>query len=156
MLPLRRQPGDHIRDLCRRHRPAGDVAAQYLPHYERRVRVEHHDTAARHGRAAGRAMLGRREPFADAHWFWSDQFDANIQYAGFHAAWDRIVVRGSLESRKFLAFYLTGGRVESVVAINQGRDMRRTFPIIKARAVVDPASLADPNVDLRTLAPATA
>jgi hypothetical protein len=65
-------------------------------------------------------------------------------------------VRGSLASRKFLAFYLTEGRVESVVAINQGRDMRRAFPIIKARVAVDPARLEDPNVDLRTLAPATA
>src|SRR5207253_1732210 len=68
----------------------------------------------------------------------------------------RTNVRGSLPERKFLAFYLTEGRVESVVAINQGRDMRRTLPIIKARVAVDPARLEDPNVDLRTLAPASA
>jgi len=65
-------------------------------------------------------------------------------------------VRGSLPERKFLAFYLAGGRVESVVAINQGRDLRRTLPIIRARVAIDPARLADPTVDLRTLAPASA
>src|SRR5881397_1890305 len=63
-------------------------------------------------------------------------------------------MRGSLPTRKFMAFYMAEGRVESVVAINQGRDLRRALPIIKARVAVDPARLEDPNVDLRTLAPA--
>lgn len=149
-----------VDDQCRTNVPgifaAGDVANHYHPVCARQMRVEHWQNGVKQGAAAARSMLGRGQAYDEVHWFWSDQFDANIQYAGFHAAWDRLVVRGSLESRKFLAFYLTEGRVESVVAINQGRDMRRTFPIIKARAAVDPASLADPNVDLRTLAPATA
>ena len=158
--PVRVDNGIVVDDQCRTNVPgifaAGDVANPYHPACGRQMRVEHWQNGVKQGAAAARSMLGRGQPYDEVHWFWSDQFDANIQYAGFHAAWDQIVVRGSLESRKFLAFYLTGGRVESVVAINQGRDMRRTFPIIKARTAVDPASLADPNVDLRTLAPATA
>jgi 3-phenylpropionate/trans-cinnamate dioxygenase ferredoxin reductase subunit len=155
--PVRVDNGIVVDDQCRTNVPgifaAGDVANHYHPVCGRQMRVEHWQNGVKQGGAAARSMLGRGQPYDEVHWFWSDQFDANIQYAGFHAAWDRIVVRGSLASRKFLAFYLTEGRVESVVAINQGRDMRRTFPIIKARAAVDPASLADPNVDLRTLAP---
>ena len=158
--PVRVDNGIVVDDQCRTNVPgifaAGDVANHYHPVCGRQMRVEHWQNGVKQGAAAARSMLGRGQAYDEVHWFWSDQFDANIQYAGFHAAWDRIVVRGSLESRKFLAFYLTGGRVESVVAINQGRDMRRTFAIIKARAVVDPARLEDPNVDLRTLAPATA
>jgi 3-phenylpropionate/trans-cinnamate dioxygenase ferredoxin reductase subunit len=158
--PVRVDNGIVVDDQCRTNVPgifaAGDVANHYHPVCGRQLRVEHWQNGVKQGAAAARSMLGRGQPYDEVHWFWSDQFDANIEYAGFHAAWDQIVVRGSLESRKFLAFYLTGGRVESVVAINQGRDMRRTFPIIKARTAVDPASLADPNVDLRTLAPATA
>ena len=42
-----------------------------------------------------------------------------------------------------------------MVAINQGRDLRRALPLIKARVAVDPARLADPAVDLRTLGPAS-
>ena len=158
--PVRVDNGIVVDDQCRTNVPgifaAGDVANHYHPVCGRQMRVEHWQNGVKQGAAAARSMLGRGQTYDEVHWFWSDQFDANIQYAGFHAAWDQIVVRGSLESRKFLAFYLTGGRVESVVAINQGRDMRRTVPIIKARGAVDPASLADPNVDLRTLAPATA
>jgi 3-phenylpropionate/trans-cinnamate dioxygenase ferredoxin reductase component len=158
--PVRVDNGIVVDDQCRTNVPgifaAGDVANHYHPVCGRQMRVEHWQNGVKQGGAAARSMLGRGQPYDEVHWFWSDQFDANIQYAGFHAAWDRIVVRGSLASRKFLAFYLTEGRVESVVAINQGRDMRRTFPIIKARVAVDPARLEDPNVDLRTLAPATA
>src|SRR5438876_2665528 len=149
-----------VDDLCRTNVPgvfaAGDVANHYHPVFGRQMRVEHWQNGIKQGAAAARSMLGRGQSYDEVHWFWSDQFDANIQYAGFHADWDRIVVRGSLPLRKFLAFYLTEGRVESVVAINQGRDMRRTLPIIKARVAVDPARLEDPAVDLRTLAPASA
>ena len=149
-----------VDDQCRTNVPgifaAGDVANHYHPVCGRQMRVEHWQNGVKQGAAAARSMLGRDQSYDEVHWFWSDQFDANIQYAGFHAAWDRIVVRGSLPERKFLAFYLADGRVESVVAINQGRDLRRTLPIIKARVGVDPARLADPTVDLRTLAPASA
>jgi 3-phenylpropionate/trans-cinnamate dioxygenase ferredoxin reductase subunit len=158
--PVRVDNGIVVDDQSRTNVPgifaAGDVANHYHPVCGRQMRVEHWQNGLKQGAAAARSMLGRGQSYDEVHWFWSDQFDANIQYAGFHAAWDRIVVRGSLASRKFLAFYLTGGRVESVVAINQGRDMRRTFPIIRARVAVDPARLEDPNVDLRTLAPAPA
>ena len=149
-----------VDDQCRTNVPgifaAGDVANHHHPVCGRRIRVEHWQNGVKQGAAAARSMLGRGQSYDEVHWFWSDQFDANIQYAGFHADWDTIVVRGSLAERKFLAFYLADGRVESVVAINQGRDLRRTLPIIKARVRVDPARLADPTVDLRTLAPASA
>jgi len=146
-----------VDDHCRTNVPgvfaAGDVANHYHPVCGRQMRVEHWQNGIKQGAAAARSILGRGQSYDEVHWFWSDQYDANIQYAGFHAAWDAVVVRGSLAERKFLAFYMTEGRVESVVAINQGRDLRRTLPIIKARVAVDPARLADPNVDLRTLAP---
>ena len=158
--PVRVDNGIVVDDQCRTNVPgifaAGDVANHHHPVCGRQIRVEHWQNGVKQGAAAARSMLGRGQSYDEVHWFWSDQFDANIQYAGFHAPWDRMVVRGSLPELKFLAFYLTEGRVESVVAINQGRDMRRTLPIIKARVAVDPARLEDPNVDLRTLAPASA
>jgi 3-phenylpropionate/trans-cinnamate dioxygenase ferredoxin reductase subunit len=158
--PVRVDNGIVVDDQCRTNVPgifaAGDVANHYHPVCGRQMRVEHWQNGVKQGAAAARSMLGRGQPYDEVHWFWSDQFDANIQYAGFHAAWDRMVVRGSLAERKFLAFYLAEGRLESVVAINQGRDVRRALPIIKSRVTVDPARLEDPSVDLRTLAPATA
>jgi 3-phenylpropionate/trans-cinnamate dioxygenase ferredoxin reductase subunit len=99
-------------------------------------------------------MLGAGRPYDAIHWFWSDQYDANVQYAGFHSEWDRLVIRGSLERRSFLAFYLNQGRIDAVVALNRGKDVRRAMPLIRSRAVADPEQLKDEDVDLRSLAPA--
>src|SRR6185369_5322775 len=104
----------------------GDVAAQHLPGHGRRVRVEHHDTAIRHGRVAARNMAGQREPFADVHWFWSDQYDHTISSAGLIPGSDgprELVIRGSLEQRGFSAFSLDGDRVRAVISLNRPRDV---------------------------------
>jgi hypothetical protein len=36
------------------------------------------------------------------------------------------------------------------VAVNRGKDLRRSIALMKARAVVDPAKLADPDTDVRS------
>ena len=95
---------------------AGDVANHYHPLYGRRMRVEHWQNAIQQGTAAARNMLGKRQPYDPVHWFWSDQYHFNLQYAGLHQTDDRIVIRGSVEDRSFLAFYVSEGRVNAVVA----------------------------------------
>jgi 3-phenylpropionate/trans-cinnamate dioxygenase ferredoxin reductase subunit len=134
---------------------AGDVANHVHPLFRRRIRVEHWRNAIEQGAHAARAMLGADEPYAEVHWFWSDQYDANIQYAGHHTSWEELVVRGSLDERKFVAFYVNGGIVDAAVAVNSGRDLRRAQALIRARSPVDPVKLRDPDVDLRELVPAT-
>jgi 3-phenylpropionate/trans-cinnamate dioxygenase ferredoxin reductase component len=63
---------------------AGDVANHYHPIFNRQIRVEHWQNAIKQGAAAARNMLGKRGAYDEVHWFWSDQYDANLQYAGFH------------------------------------------------------------------------
>ncbi|MGH3038270.1 MAG: NAD(P)/FAD-dependent oxidoreductase [Gaiellaceae bacterium] len=109
---------------------AGDVANHFNPVFGRRIRVEHWDNARKQGSAAARSMLGKAEPYEEVYWFWSDQYDTNLQYAGFHTSWDELVVRGSLEERSFVAFYCTEGRVLAAVAVNRGKDLRRSIPLI--------------------------
>jgi 3-phenylpropionate/trans-cinnamate dioxygenase ferredoxin reductase component len=130
---------------------AGDVANHAHPLFGRRIRVEHWLNAIEQGQAAARSILGRGEPYDHLHWFWSDQYDANLQYTGHHTRWDELAVRGSLEEGAFAAFYLEGGAVRAAVALNRGREIRRVQPLIRAGTVVDPEALRDPDVDLRTL-----
>jgi 3-phenylpropionate/trans-cinnamate dioxygenase ferredoxin reductase subunit len=130
---------------------AGDVANHFHPVFGRRLRVEHWDNALKQGAAAARSMLGKGAPYDDLHWFWSDQFDVNLQCLGVATEWDRLVVRGSVEDRRFLGFYLKDGVVEAVVGVNRGRDVRRCADLVRARRPVDPALLRDEDVDLREL-----
>ena len=132
----------------------GDVADHAHPVFGA-VRVEHYDNAVKMGVAVARNTLGAGEAFDDPHWFWSDQYDHQIQMAGYAPTWDSMVVRGSLEERSFCAFLLDGnGVVRGTVSLDHARDVRRSFGLISARAAPDPTALADPDVDLRTLVPA--
>ena len=133
----------------------GDVAAQHLPGHGRRVRVEHHDTAIRHGRVAARNMLGQREPFADVHWFWSDQFDHTISSAGLIPGSDgpgELVIRGSLEQRSFSAFSLDGDRVRAVISLNRPRDVLDARRLIARDHSATAAQLCDESLPLKRLA----
>jgi 3-phenylpropionate/trans-cinnamate dioxygenase ferredoxin reductase component len=131
---------------------AGDVANHWHPVFERRVRVEHWDNALKQGAAAARAMMGKEEPFDDPHWFWSDQYDYNLQSVGLASEWDRMVIRGSLDERSFVAFYLKDGLLKAAVGVNRGRDVRRCRALIRARRPLDPHALKDEDVDLKKLA----
>jgi 3-phenylpropionate/trans-cinnamate dioxygenase ferredoxin reductase subunit len=131
---------------------AGDVANHYHPVFGRRIRVEHWQNALKQGPVVARNMLDKDEPYDEIPWFWSDQYEHNLQYAGFHTEWDELVVRGSMEERNFVAFYRKDRRVLAAVAVNRGRDLRRSMPLIKAREPIDAARLCDLDVDLRALA----
>lgn len=134
---------------------AGDVANHFHPAYGRHVRVEHWQNAMKQGAAAAAAMLGEDTSYDEVHWFWSDQYDANIQSAGSTGDFGDAVVRGRLEDRNFVAFWVKEGRLAGAVAINRGKDLRRSLQLLKTRAAVDPAVLADPDADVRSATAAT-
>ncbi|MGZ5298520.1 MAG: NAD(P)/FAD-dependent oxidoreductase [Actinomycetota bacterium] len=132
---------------------AGDVARHDHPVFGP-IRVEHFDNALKMGETVARNMLGAGNEFDDPHWFWSDQYDVQIQMAGFAPTWDRMVIRGSLDDRSFCAFLLDAdGVLRSSVSIAWPRDVRRSFELIRKQVRPDAAALADPAVDLRTLVP---
>ena len=139
---------------------AGDVANHEHPLFGR-LRVEHWNNGLHHGQAAARAMLGGDAPYDYVHSFWSDQYEHTIQYVGFAAAWDRLVFRGVPEGRKFLGFYLKDGVVRAAMGLDRGGDpedpkadseLKLVVGMIRRRARVDPARLADESVELSTLA----
>lgn len=134
---------------------AGDVANHYHPLFDRRVRVEHFDNATRQGEVAAMNMLGARAKYEDPHWFWSDQYDHSLQYAGHAERWDEVVVRGSLEERSFVAFYLQGGRIAGAFGLNRGADIMMIKELLSARVTVDPLTLGDEDVELAELLPQT-
>jgi 3-phenylpropionate/trans-cinnamate dioxygenase ferredoxin reductase subunit len=132
---------------------AGDVANHYHPVFERQIRVEHWHNAIKQGAAAARNMLGRATPYDEIPWFWSDQYEANLQYAGFHTKWDQLIVRGRLDSSSFLACYVNEGRIDAVVGFNRAKDVRRAIPLIKGRRKLNLSQLQDESIDLRSIGP---
>jgi 3-phenylpropionate/trans-cinnamate dioxygenase ferredoxin reductase subunit len=99
---------------------AGDICEYDSVVHGRRLRVEHWEVARSQGAHAARAMLGSLEPYTEVPYFWTDLADwVTLEYVGPAEAWDREVVRGSMEEGTFSVFYLDGGRV--VAALTAGR-----------------------------------
>ena len=144
-----------VDELCRTNVDgvfaAGDVANHVHPLARRHIRVEHWQNALRQGAAAARSMLGQADPYSEVHWFWSDQYDLTIQYAGFEGEAEQRVVRGNLSEFDFIAFDLTGRSIQSAVAFGRRRELRAAMKLIESGTSVDPAALTDEDVDLRRL-----
>ena len=132
---------------------AGDVANFYSPILDERLRIEHWANAQSQGRAAALNMLGRKEPYNEVPWFWSDQYDLNMQLVGHAPSWDEVVFRGSVSERTFTAFYLKDGRLRAALAVNRFRDIRPSRELIKAGLEVDSRKLQDDETELRSLLP---
>jgi 3-phenylpropionate/trans-cinnamate dioxygenase ferredoxin reductase subunit len=131
---------------------AGDVAAQYHEASGQRMRVEHQDNATNQGAAAARNMLGGPVVFDDPRWFWSDQYEHNIQSVGLAVTWDEILVRGSIQDRSFSAFYLRDGRIQRVLALNRPTDVLDGGDLIGAHVGTAAHELTDESIELRQLA----
>jgi 3-phenylpropionate/trans-cinnamate dioxygenase ferredoxin reductase subunit len=133
---------------------AGDVATARHPLYGRGIRVEHWANALRQGPVAARNMLGRSEPYDRVPYFFSDQYDVGMEYAGYARSWDRVVFRGDPASREFIAFWLVDDRVIAGINVNVWDVADQIQNLIRAQVSVDDRRLADPDVPLAELAPA--
>ena len=131
---------------------AGDVANWFHPDLGHRLRVEHWDNALNQGAAAAKSMLGAAEPYSPTLYFWSDQYDLNIQYLGHATEWDEIAVRGNPDEEKFTTFYLKDGSVHGALVVNNFRDIRPTRTLIGQKTPITAASLSDESTNLKQLA----
>jgi 3-phenylpropionate/trans-cinnamate dioxygenase ferredoxin reductase subunit len=131
---------------------AGDVANAWHPFYEQRIRVEHWANALNQGPAAARAMLGEQVSYERLPYFFSDQYEVGMEYAGHAPRWDEVVFRGQPASGEFVAFWLREGRVAAGMNVNVWDVQESIQALIRARCAVDADALADPDTPLDTLA----
>jgi 3-phenylpropionate/trans-cinnamate dioxygenase ferredoxin reductase subunit len=131
---------------------AGDVANAYHPLYGECVRVEHWANALNQGPAAARNMLGQAVPYERLPYFFSDQYDVGMEYSGFAREWDRVVFRGDVAGREFVAFWMAGDRVVAGMNVNVWDVMDAIQHLIRERVPVDDERLTDTGVALHELA----
>jgi 3-phenylpropionate/trans-cinnamate dioxygenase ferredoxin reductase subunit len=135
---------------------AGDVANAHHPFYGERIRVEHWANALHQGPIAAHAMLGEPDVYDRLPYFFSDQYDVGMEYAGFARRWDRMIFRGDPATREFIAFWLTGDRVVAGMNVNVWDVIDPIQRLIGERVAVDDRRLADLDVPLAELVPADA
>jgi 3-phenylpropionate/trans-cinnamate dioxygenase ferredoxin reductase subunit len=143
---------EHLRTSAPGVFAAGDVANAHHPFYGEPLRVEHWANALNQGPAAARNMLGQAAPYDRLPYFFSDQYDVGMEYTGFASDWDRVVVRGDVAAREFIAFWMREDRVLAGMNVNVWDVTDPIKRLIGERMAVDERRLADPEVPLDHLA----
>jgi NADPH-dependent 2,4-dienoyl-CoA reductase/sulfur reductase-like enzyme/nitrite reductase/ring-hydroxylating ferredoxin subunit len=104
---------------------AGDIARWPDHRTGERIRIEHWVTAQRQGQTAARNMLGRKERFEAPPFFWSQHYDAIINYVGHAPAWDRLEIDGDIDALDCSVAYFLRGQKLAVATIFRDIDNLR-------------------------------
>jgi 3-phenylpropionate/trans-cinnamate dioxygenase ferredoxin reductase subunit len=132
---------------------AGDVANAFHPVIRRRLRSEHWDNALKGGAVAARSMLGIEASHDSIPYFYTDQFDVSMELSGYPPLMRdaELVVRGDLDAREFIAFWVDDGRVVGGMNVNVPKANRAVQALIRSGDRVDRERLRDENVPLEGL-----
>jgi len=130
---------------------AGDVTNQPNNFLKKRVRLESWDNAMKQGISAGLSMVGKGKSYSEIPWFWSQQFDANIQIIGIPESWDETVVRGNKTANEFTEFYLRDNHIVGAVAVNNSREIKVTRRLMQSGKKIESVDLTDLNKKIQTL-----
>ncbi|NYD68632.1 NAD(P)/FAD-dependent oxidoreductase [Agromyces atrinae] len=129
---------------------AGDVANVYHPLLGHHLRVEHWETARAAGFAAGRSLAGEAVEYDEIPYFFTDQYDLGMEYAGFgeRTAGATLVYRGDRAAREFVVFWLRDSRVVAGMNVNVWDVNEQIRALIRSGDRVDPILLADADIPL--------
>jgi 3-phenylpropionate/trans-cinnamate dioxygenase ferredoxin reductase subunit len=133
---------------------AGDVANAFHPHYDKHLRVEHWSNARHQPRAAARAMLGQDVSYDRVPYFFTDQYDLGMEYAGYVEpdGYERVVFRGDVPGREFIAFWRSSdGRVLAGMNVNIWDVNDALMDLVRANKPIEVAALEDPSRALESL-----
>jgi 3-phenylpropionate/trans-cinnamate dioxygenase ferredoxin reductase component len=130
----------------------GDIAAAEHPLFGCRIRTEHWANALKQPAVAAAGMIGTPGEYAELPYFFTDQYDLGMEYVGHAPSFERVVFRGDVAGREFVAFWLDGdNRVLAGMNVNVWDVLDDVKALIKSRTAVDPDQLADPQSPLTDL-----
>ena len=130
----------------------GDIAAAEHPLFGTRIRTEHWANALKQPAVAVAGMLGTPSEYTELPYFFTDQYDLGMEYVGHAPSVERMVFRGDVAEREFVAFWLAGdGRVLAGMNVNVWDVLDDVKALIRSKASVDADKLADPQAPLADL-----
>jgi 3-phenylpropionate/trans-cinnamate dioxygenase ferredoxin reductase component len=130
----------------------GDIAAAEHPLFEERIRTEHWANALNQPAVAVAGMLGESGEYSELPYFFTDQYDLGMEYAGYAPGSNRVVFRGDVDSREFVAFWLDAdNRVLAGMNVNVWDVLDDVKSLIRKKTPVNLNKLVDPQASLGDL-----
>lgn len=130
----------------------GDVTRQRTHSLGESVRLESWENAELQAQVAASTIAGVAPAAAAAPWFWTDQYDCNIQMLGGRQADDIVVMRGDIAASSWCAFFVADSTILGAVLMNAGRERRHVKRLIDTKQRIDCEELGDLARPLSSLA----
>nr|WP_274637452.1 FAD-dependent oxidoreductase [Microbacterium bovistercoris] len=129
---------------------AGDVANAMHPLLGQRLRSEHWANALNAGPVAAKVMLGQDAVHDMIPYFYTDQYDLGMELSGYPPLMKdaQMVIRGDVDAREFIAFWVQGRRVVGGMNVNVWDVNETVQALIRSGRDVDLDALADPQAPL--------
>ncbi|MER5358204.1 FAD-dependent oxidoreductase [Streptomyces sp. NPDC002785] len=135
----------------------GDCASFPSARYGERLLIHHWDNALQGPRTAAANIIGAGaedgpapQTYDPVPYFWSEQFDRFVQYAGHHGSADTLLWRGDPAGPSWSVCWLRDGVLVAVLAVGRPRDLAQGRKLIEAGVRLDPERAADPSVPLKS------
>ncbi|WP_310786858.1 NAD(P)/FAD-dependent oxidoreductase [Mycobacterium sp. Z3061] len=117
----------------------GDIAAAEHPFYGARIRTEHWANALKQPAVAVAGMLGSPGEYDELPYFFTDQYDLGMEYAGYASGSEKVVLRGDVAGREFVAYWLDDeDRVLAGMNVNIWDVLDDIKEQIRSRTPLDP------------------
>jgi NADPH-dependent 2,4-dienoyl-CoA reductase/sulfur reductase-like enzyme len=127
---------------------AGDVAEQWSRCHGRWMRLENWANAQNQAIATAKNMAGEATVYEAPPWFWTDQYDVNIQIVG-HPGGGGEIIRGDVAGGRFTTLSVREGEVVGGITVNAARDMSVLRRLVASRKAVRRDDLENPKFELK-------
>lgn len=115
------------------------------------IRLESVQNATDQAIVAAKDIVGVGADYRSVPWFWSHQYDLQLQTVGLSAGYDDYVLRGDPASRSFSILYLKQGKVIALDCVNCMRDFVQGKKLVADGLSVDPRLLRDASRPLKDI-----
>lgn len=149
--------GIQVDEYCRssdaRIVAAGDCTRHPNALAGRTVRLETVHNAVEQAKTAAATLACRAQPYRQAPWVWSDQYNLRLQSVGLWQDHDEWVLRGRVDDGQFSVYYFRAGQFIAMEGVNRPAEFGTSRRLLNEGIGLTPAQAADQRFDLQRLLP---
>ncbi len=127
----------------------GDIAFFKSNFFNKHVREESWNNAEKQSFFLTQNIIGKKLPYDEIPWFWTDQFEKNIQILGNINDFDSSIER-NYDDQRITKFFLRNNKITGVFSIDYGKDITISRKIMKKNLDLDIDKLKDININLKS------
>ena len=115
------------------------------------VRLESVQNAVDQATVVAKTLSGERVHYDEVPWFWSKQYDIQLQTVGLSGGYEEQVLRGDPTSSRFSVVYLRDGSVIALDCVNSMRDFVQGKRLVARAVRLTTAQLRDATIALKDM-----